>query len=86
MRCLFLHQQVLEELSPILFDKIMAVINEIRLTVDSISKADAIALHLEFGRIYMYYGNIQKLKEDVNHATNLCGLKLSLSGKHAGTL
>ncbi|KAK6617314.1 hypothetical protein RUM44_005645 [Polyplax serrata] len=80
MRCLFLHQQVLEELSPILFDKIMAVINEIRLTVDSISKADAIALHLEFGRIYMYYGNIQKLKEDVNHATNLCGLKLSLSG------
>ena len=82
LRSLFINQQILDELSPQLFEKINIIVDEIKSSLHSYSKAAIIALHLEFARIYIYFNNIQISKTDVQKATDLSGVEISLSGMY----
>lgn len=46
----------------------------------SLSEKNAVALHLEFAEIYLYFCNIQKSKEDIQEASKLGKIKITLSG------
>ena len=82
LRSLFINQQILDELSPQIFEKINIIVDEIKSSLHSYSKAAIIALHLEFARIYIYFNNIQISKTDVQKATDLSGVEISLSGMY----
>lgn len=81
MRYLFIHQQILEEHSVKIFTSINEIINDLKkLCPDVENQKLKIELHLEFGRIYLYYGHVQKSKDDIDIAVKYSGIQTSLIG------
>lgn len=76
-RCLFIHQQILEEHSVKIFNKLTKVIDELKELITDEENDD---LRLEFSRIYLYYRHVQKSKEEMEIATKHSGLQTSLIG------
>ncbi|KAK3914871.1 Tetratricopeptide repeat protein 27 [Frankliniella fusca] len=80
-RCLFLHQQVLEEKSPILHDE-MHSLEEKLLHCEDLKKDKVLntLLHLELAHMHLFYHEVQPSGQILKTAVESAGLNISLTG------
>ncbi|XP_018408396.1 PREDICTED: tetratricopeptide repeat protein 27 [Nanorana parkeri] len=84
IRCIFIHQQLLEERSCELFAMAQASINEVQKIGNLLSEKGAqdlfLQLHLECGYLSLYYYEYKKAKQFLNQAKDIAKLKIILTG------
>nr|DBA26826.1 TPA: hypothetical protein GDO54_011034 [Pyxicephalus adspersus] len=84
IRCVSIHQQLLEERSSELFTVAQASINEVPKIGNLLSKKGAqdlfLQLQLECGYLSLYFYEYKKAKEFLNQAKDLAKLKINLTG------
>ncbi|XP_068088213.1 tetratricopeptide repeat protein 27 isoform X2 [Hyperolius riggenbachi] len=84
LRCVYIHQQLLEERSPELFAVAQASIDEVQkislLFVERGAQDLMLQLQLECGYVCLYYYEYKKAKEHLNQARDMAKLKINLTG------
>lgn len=81
LRCLFVHQQVLEERSPVIYNQLTALLQRLSQS-EKVAASSAVQtlLHLETASIWIYYGYVLKAQEALTAAARLKGVNISLVG------
>jgi hypothetical protein len=81
MRCLFVHQQVLDEFSPTLHKDITALLEELVSCEPLMTKEhNYICFHLEAAQIHLFYRHVAKSQEHCKIALKAANLDLELTG------
>ncbi|XP_075059769.1 tetratricopeptide repeat protein 27 [Mixophyes fleayi] len=84
LRCINIHQLLLEERSPELFAMAQTSIDEVPKIESLFLKEEAqdllVQLHLECGYVCLYYYDYKKAKEHLNLARNVAKLQINLTG------
>ncbi|XP_075720550.1 tetratricopeptide repeat protein 27 [Rhinoderma darwinii] len=84
LRCVNIHQQLLEERSPELFSVAQTSIDAAPIIEDLLLEKGAqdllVQLHLECGYVCLYFYDYKKAKEHLNRAKNVARLQVNLTG------
>ncbi|XP_054264735.1 tetratricopeptide repeat protein 27 isoform X2 [Macrosteles quadrilineatus] len=81
LRCLFIHQQVLEERSPNIHKQLTELLDQL-MTCEAVAASSALSaqLQLEAASVWLHYGHVGKAGEAVRAASKQLGIELSLVG------
>ena len=82
LRCIFVEQMLMEDISPELFekaDRLISVIED-QSDVQSMSKEIKCKLFIEFGFVYLYFQHISKSRRCMGIAQKLIGFSFKLTG------
>ena len=83
MRYIFVHQQVLEEPSQLLYSSFLGVIGQIEKLEESLGENLLLGslLQLELGYTYLLYSEVQKAKFHFEKANEVVGFRCEWTGK-----
>ncbi|XP_044755228.1 tetratricopeptide repeat protein 27-like [Coccinella septempunctata] len=78
-RSLIIHQQIMEELSPLL----LSVANELKMQIDTfnLQAYTRAKFDLEFAQLYLILRHISKSNKHIDSAENILGIRYNLGGK-----
>ncbi|GFG34972.1 hypothetical protein Cfor_09317, partial [Coptotermes formosanus] len=81
LRCLFIHQQVMDEFSPTLHKSITSLVEElVRCEPLMIKRHNQICFHLEAAQIHLFYRHVAKSQEYCKMALKAADMKVELAG------
>ncbi|XP_033610346.1 tetratricopeptide repeat protein 27 [Cryptotermes secundus] len=81
LRCLFIHQQVLDEVSPTLHKRVTSLLEELVRCEPLMTKEhNQILFHLEAARIHLFYRHVAKSQEHCKMALKAANMKVELTG------
>lgn len=81
LRCLFVHQQVLDEFSPTLHKSITALLEELVKCEPLMTKEhNHVCFHLEAAQIHLFYRHVAKSQEHCKVALKASNMNLELTG------
>jgi hypothetical protein len=81
LRCLFIHQQVMDEFSPTLYKSITSLVEELtRCKPLMIRRHNKICFHLEAAQIHLFYRHVTKSQEHCKMALKAADMKVELAG------
>lgn len=81
MRCLYIHQQVLDEHSSTLQSRLLELSESVKCLPWLKEHEDLQVLHhLEIARIHLHYGKINVSEKEINSAMHLLGMEVGLVG------
>uniref|UniRef100_A0A146LE10 Tetratricopeptide repeat protein 27 n=1 Tax=Lygus hesperus TaxID=30085 RepID=A0A146LE10_LYGHE len=81
MRSMYIHQQILDEHSPTLKDRLIALSQNVH-SHDWVAenKFLRVLLHLEVARVHLHYGNVQVSEQEIQGALGLLKMEVNLTG------
>jgi hypothetical protein len=81
LRCLFVHQQVVDEFSPTLHNSITSLLEELAKSEPlMIKRHNQICFHLEAAQIHLFYRHVAKSQEHCKMALKAADMKVELAG------
>lgn len=80
-RCLFIHQQILEEKSPVLHDELYVLKEKLQQCEDLRKEKELnVLLHLELTQMHLFYHEVQPSEQVLSIALVSAGLNINLTG------